>query len=209
DTPKQDLPLTFIDEYTEWAHSITDAPPQYHRATGVMILSTILTPHITLPTSYGTIVPNVWMMVLAGTTLTRKSTSLDIARGLLNDVLEDYMLATDGTPEGLLTELAYRDNKVSVFHRDEITGFIGAVGSKQYYAGLLECFTRLYDGQPETRILRRERIEIRHPYLLFMGGGIKTKMEEIVGMEYIRLGFLPRFIFVTGTTSRDKIRPIG
>lgn len=204
-----DLPRTFVDRYSEWASTITDAPSQYHRATGVTILSTVMTPYISLPTSFGTFVPNIWMMVLAGTTMTRKSTSLDIARRLMDDVMDDYMLATDGSPEGLLTELGTRDEKVSVFHRDEITGFMSQVTGRDYMSGLLESFTRLYDGQPETRILRRERIEIKKPYLIFMAGGIKTRMEELVGMEHIRSGFLPRFIFVTGSTTKDQVRPIG
>lgn len=209
DPPADDLPRTFVDRYSEWASTITDAPTQYHRATGVTILSTVMTPFVSFPTSFGTFVPNIWMMVLAGTTMTRKSTSLDIARRMLDDVTDDYMLATDGSPEGLLTELSYRDGKCSVFHRDEITGFMSAVAGRDYLSGLLESFTRLYDGQPETRILRREKIEIKNPYLIFMAGGIKSKMEEIVGMEHIRSGFLPRFIFVTGSTTRDQVRPIG
>jgi hypothetical protein len=209
DPDPEDLPVTFVDRYSEWASTITDAPAQYHRATGVTILSTVMTPYISLPTSFGTFIPNIWIMILAGTTMTRKSTSLDIARRLLDDVTDDYMLATDGSPEGLLTELGYRDGKVSLFHRDEITGFISAISGRDYLSGLLESFTRLYDGQPETRILRRERIEITKPYLIFMAGGIKTRMEELVGMEHIRSGFLPRFIFVTGSTTREQVRPIG
>jgi Protein of unknown function (DUF3987) len=209
DPPENDLPRTFIDAYAEWANTLTDAPIQYHKAIGASILSTVMTPHISLRTSFGVFVPNIWIMILAGTTLTRKSTSLDIARRLLDDVMDDYLLATDGSPEGLLTELGVRDGKISLFHRDEITGFMSAVIHKEYMSGILEGFTRLYDGQPETRMLRREKIEIKNPYLVIMSGGIKSRMEEIVGMEHIRSGFLPRFIFVTGTTTPDQMRPIG
>ena len=209
DPPQSELPTTFIDEYTNWAKTVTDAPEQYHRVTGTVILSTIMTPYIYLETSYGRIMPNIWAMILAGTTVTRKSTSMDLAMTMLDDVMDDYMLATDGSPEGLLTELSMRDGKVSVFHRDEITGFMAQISGRDYLAGLLESFTRLYDGKREKRILRRESIEIEKPRLVFMAGGIKTKMEELVGMEHIRSGFLPRFLFVTGSTSSDQIRPIG
>lgn len=204
-----DLPETFVDRYAAWASGATDAPTQYHRATGVTILSTIMTPHLVLHTRFGPIIPNIWMMVLAGTTLTRKSTSLNLAARLLNDVTDDWMLATDGSAEGILTELAFRDGKISVFLRDEITGFMSSVSSRDYLSGMLEAFTQLYDGTPQTRLLRRERIEIKNPYFVFMGGGIKTRMEEIVSMEHIRSGFLPRFLFVTGSTTRDQVRPIG
>jgi hypothetical protein len=209
DPPEEDLPQTFIDAYAEWAHTITDAPVQYHKATGAIILSTIMAPNICLPTSFGYFVPNIWIMILAGTTTTRKSTSMDIARKILDDVMDDYLLATDGSPEGLLTEMGVRDGRVSLFHRDEITGFMHSIMHKEYMAGTAEGLTRLYDGQPEERKLRRETISIKHPFLVIMSGGIKSRMEEIASMDHIRSGFLPRFVFVTGSTSPDQMRPIG
>jgi hypothetical protein len=210
DPSKDELPNTIIDRWADWVSSVTDAPNQYHRATGVVILSTILTPYISLPTRFGSIIPNVWCMILAGTTTTRKSTSMDLAMLMLRDVTgPEYKMATDGSPEGLLSELSYRDGRVSVFHRDEITGFMNKVSGQDYMAGLLESFTRLYDCKPEKRVLRKEVIEIEEPYLIFVAGGIKSRMEEIVGMDHIRSGFLPRFIFVTGQTSSDQMWPIG
>lgn len=209
DPPEEELPKTFIDAYVEWAHTVTDAPIQYHKAIGAAILSTTMAPFICLPTRQVTFVPNIWIMILAGTTVTRKSTSLDLAVRLMDDVLDDYLLANDGSPEGLLSELSQRDHKVSLFHRDEITGFMDAIIHKDYMAGTIENLTRLYDGQPQTRILRREKIEIKKPYINIMSGGIKSRMEEIVSMEHIRSGFIPRFIFVTGTTTPDQMVPIG
>lgn len=168
-----------------------------------------MTPYISLPVRHGKIVPNLWVMILAGTTITRKSTSLNIATEVLDDITDDWMLATDGSPEGLMTELGFRDGKTSVFLRDEITGFMSSMTGRDYMSGMLEGFCQLYDGVPQVRQLRRERIEIKKPFFIFMGGGIKSRMEEVVTMEHIRSGFIPRFIFVTGSTSRDQIRPIG
>ena len=209
DPPEEELPKTFIDAYVEWAHTRTDAPVQYHKAVGASILSTTLAPYICLPTQQATFVPNIWIMLLAGTTITRKSTCLDMGRQLMDDVLDDYLLANDGSPEGLLSELAQRDGKTSNFHRDEITGFMDAIIHKDYMSGTIENLTRLYDGQPQTRILRREKIEIKNPYLVIMSGGIKSRMEEIATMEHVRSGFLPRFIFVVGETTPDQMTPIG
>ncbi len=76
-------PDTFVERYIKWAASLGDAAVQYHQAGGFVILSALLCGNVRLPTSYGTIVPNVWFMILADTTLTRKSTSMDIAMDLL------------------------------------------------------------------------------------------------------------------------------
>jgi hypothetical protein len=200
---------TFLDRYSQWAATRTDAPVQYHITTAVVILSAIMAPHAVLPTSFAEIRPNIWAMILAGTTTTRKSTSMDMALRVLDDVHPDYLMATDGSPEGLLSELSYRDGKVSLFHRDEITGFIDSARTKEYLAGLLESMTRLYDGRREKRILRRDTIEVKDPRFIILCGGIQSKMQQIVSVEHIQSGFIPRFLIVSGSTTSDQMRPIG
>jgi hypothetical protein len=200
---------TFLDRYTAWAHTRTDAPIQYHTLGAVVILSTLMSPQAVLPMSHGELRPNIWVMILAGTTITRKSTSMDMVMTMLNDCNDDYLMATDGSPEGILTELAFRDGKVSLFHRDEITGFIENARNRDYMAGLLETFTRLYDGRREKRILRREAIEIKAPRFVILCGGIRTRMQQITGIELIRSGFIPRFLIVSGSTSVDEMKEIG
>lgn len=202
---------TFIDRYVEYGWSVTDAPRQYHVAGGAVILSAIICPHVTLPAQHTKIRPNLWAMILAGTTVTRKSTSADLAVRTLGEVLsiEDYLMGTDGSPEGILTELQERDGKASLFHRDEITGFIESATKKEYNAGILQALTSLYDGRQEKRTLRSGTIIVKKPRLILWCGGIKSQMQEVLSIEHIRSGFIPRFIVVSGTTTSDQIRPIG
>lgn len=202
---------TFIDRYVKYGWTVTDAPQQYHVAGGAIILSAIICPHVTLPAQHTKIRPNLWAMILAGTTVTRKSTSMDLAMRTLGEVLtsDDFLMGTEGSPEGILTELQDRDGKASVFHRDEITGFIDAAVKKEYNAGILQSLTSLYDGRQEKRTLRSGTIIVKKPRLILWCGGIKTQMQEAVTIEHIRSGFLPRFIVVSGTTSSDQLRPIG
>lgn len=202
---------TFIDRYVEYGWSVTDAPRQYHVAGGAIILSAIICPHVTLPAQHTKIRPNLWAMILAGTTVTRKSTSADLAVRTLGEVLstDDYLMGTDGSPEGILTELQDRDGKASLFHRDEITGFIESATKKEYNAGILQALTSLYDGRQEKRTLRSGTITVKKPRLILWCGGIKSQMQEVLSIEHIRSGFIPRFIVVSGTTTSDQIRPIG
>jgi hypothetical protein len=202
---------TFIDRYVEYGWSVTDAPRQYHVAGGAIILSAIICPHVTLPARHTKIRPNIWAMILAGTTVTRKSTSMDLAVRMLGEVLssDDFLMGTDGSPEGILTELQARDGKASLFHRDEITGFIEAATKKEYNAGMLQSLTSLYDGRQEKRTLRSGNIDVKKPRLILWCGGIKSQMQEVLSIEQIRSGFIPRFIVVSGTTTSDQIRPIG
>lgn len=202
-------PPTFADRYIAWASGLGDAATEYHEAGAFVCLSGLLAGSLRLPTSYGTIIPNLWFMLLADTTLTRKTTSMDLAMDLLMEVSPDCVLATDGSLEGLMTTLATRPGKSSIFWRDELTGLIELMAKRDYYAGMLEGFTKLYDGKYQKRILRKEVIEIRDPCLIVFAGGVKTKMMTLLTDEHISTGFLPRFLFFTAEADVNKLKPIG
>jgi hypothetical protein len=208
-TTAQNYEETFIERYQRWARSLGDAAPQYHQAGAFVALSALLAGAVKLPTSFGTVVPNLWFMILADTTLTRKSTAMDLSMDLTTEVESDILLATDGSIEGLMTALGTRPNRPSVFLRDEVSGLIEAMTKKDYYAGMPEILTKLYDGKMQKRILRKEIIEVRDPILIFFAGGIKTKVLSLLTYEQVSSGFMPRFVFITAESDPTKLKPIG
>ena len=199
----------FVDRYIKWASSLGDAAYQYHQAGAFVLLSSILCGSVGLPTSYGTIIPNLWFMILADTTLTRKTTSMDIAMELLEEIDPSAILATDGSIEGMFTSLSLRPNKPSIFLRDEFSGLIESMAKKDYMAGMPEMLTKLYDGKLQKRLLRKEVIEVRDPRLIIYGGGIKNRVTSAVTFEHVASGFLPRFIFITAESDVSRIKPLG
>jgi len=200
---------TFVDDYYDWACSLGDAAKQYHVAGGFILLSSLLSGSIALPTSFGTVYPNLWFMILADTTLTRKSTAMDIAVDLLNDVDPEALLATDGSIEGLLTSLSVRPGRPSLFLRDEFSGLLEQMSKKDYYAGMAETLTKLYDGKYQKRILRKETLEVRDPVMLILAGGIKGRIQELLTYDHVSSGFLPRFIFITAESDTTNMKPLG
>jgi hypothetical protein len=199
----------FVEEYIEWAKGLGDAAPQYHQAGAFTILSTLLCGSVRLPTSFGTLIPNLWFMILADTTLTRKTTAMDIAMDLLGEVDNDAVLATDGSIEGLLGGLSTRPGRPSVFLRDEFSGLLEQITKRDYYAGMPELLTKMYDGKMQKRVLRKETIEVRSPRLIVFAGGIRSKIQNIVTLEQIASGFMPRFVFITAESDISRLRPIG
>jgi hypothetical protein len=200
---------TFVERYTRWASGLGDAATQYHPAGAFVILSSLLGGRVRLPTSFGVVGLNLWFMILADTTLTRKSTAMDIAIDLLALVDEDAILATDGSIEGLMTGLQGRANRPSVFLRDEFSGLIEQMTKKDYYAGMMETLTKLYDGKMQKRLLRKEIITINNPVLILFAGGIKNKVQQLLTLEHIGSGFIPRFIFITAESSTARMQPLG
>lgn len=200
---------TFVEDYVEWASSLGDAAEQYHQAGALIILSALLSGAVRLPTSFGTVKPNLWFMILADTTLTRKSTAMDIAMDLLEEVDPSTILATDGSIEGLMTSLATRPGQPSIFLRDEFSGLLEAITKKDYYAGMAETLTKLYDGKLQKRVLKKEIIEVKDPTLILFAGGIKSKVCGLLTTEYVSSGFVPRFIFITAESDVDRVKPLG
>jgi hypothetical protein len=211
DQERQDIENNpcFVERYIEWASSLGDAAVQYHQAGAFIALSALLAGSIVLPTSFGPIIPNLWLMILANTTLSRKSTSMNTVMGLIEEIDESLLMATDGSIEGFASALASRPDKVSIFFRDEFTGLLESMTKKDYMAGMPEFFTNLYDGRSQLRRLRKEEIKIKNPRLIIFAGGIKDRMQSLVTFEHVTSGFLPRFIFVTADTDPTKVRPLG
>lgn len=200
---------TFIDRYVRWATKLGDAAEQYHHASAFMILSALLAGTIRLPTSFGTIMPNLWFMLLADTTLTRKSTAMDVGMDIVDMIDDNILLATDGSLEGLMQSLEIRPGKPSVFLRDEVSGLIESMTRKDYMAGMAEALTKLYDGKTMKRVLKRETVTVREPCLLFFAGGIKTRVQSLLTLEHVASGFVPRFIFITAESDVSKLQPLG
>jgi len=200
---------TFVERYVQWATDLGDAAPQYHQAGAFVILSALLSGTVSLPTSFGNLVPNMWFMLLADTTLTRKSTSMDIATDLLIEVDPDAIMATDGSVEGLMQGLSTRPKRPSIFLRDEFTGLLEAMTKKDYLAGLAETLTKLYDGKFQKRMLRKDIVEIRDPILIVFAGGIRARTQQLLTFDYISSGFIPRFIFLTAESDVSRVKPLG
>jgi hypothetical protein len=200
---------TIIEEYVEWAKGLGDAAWQYHQVSAFTILSSLLAGSVRLPTSYGTLVPNLWFLILADTTLTRKTTAMDIAMDMILEIDPDAVLATDGSIEGLFTSLSTRPGRASIFLRDEFSGLIEMMTKKDYYAGMAETLTKMYDGKFQKRVLRREVIEVRDPVLILFAGGIRTRIYELLRYEHVASGFVPRFVFVSADSDITRLRPLG
>lgn len=200
---------SFVERYIRWATKLSDASPQYHQAGAFIILSAVISGALRLPTSFGTVIPNMWFMILADTTLTRKTTSMRIATNILEEVMPNAVMATDGSVEGILSALKDRPQTPSIYHRDEFAGLLEAMTHKDYMAGMAETFTKLYDGDSLKRLLRKEEIKITKPVFIMYTAGTKTRIQNLLNEGHIESGFIPRFVFITAIADRDRVRPVG
>jgi hypothetical protein len=200
---------TYVDRFMYWGTKQTDAVPEYFIAGAFIVLSSLLAGNLRIPTQDSSVVPNLWFMLMGDTTTSRKTTTMSLSTGVLNEIDDDLLLATDGSIEGLLTAIQIRDGKPGIFHRDEFSSMLSQMQRKEYLTGIAEDFCRLYDGSPLKRVLRREIITIRKPIVILYTGGIKTQIMESLDLQSVTSGFVPRFLFQDSEGIPTQFRPTG
>ena len=208
--PDTDDNFTYIDMYREWAGMATDAPPQYHDLAAFMVLSAVLSANLKLDTSFGTIRPNLWGMMLGESTLARKTTSLRMCEEILANIDVDLFLTSEGSVEGIISALAHRPHEVSLMTRDELSGYFKQISRKDYLQGTKELFAQLYDvPRVFRRTLKKSTVTVEEPLFMFFGAGIRDEVYASLDMESITSGYLPRFLVVCGDTPLGSVKDIG
>ncbi len=210
-------PEHFVARYIAWAASQTDAPHEYHEA-GALALLAACTPNVRTffppwPTGLAT---NLYMLIVGGTTASRKSTSLGYATGLMRDVEATTVMPNRATPEALIEALAQRSRRGSLIIGDEFGASLEQMLGKSSYMSaapgiILEAYgTRAYrytrrskrntDGE-----LKADFDEMIDPHLSLLTASTGSIFESISTRE-VQSGLLPRFAFIW-PTSRPPRRP--
>ena len=202
------LEPTLVDDYMDWATEATDAVPIYHEISCCMLMSMLMSTTLRLQTANAKVYSNLWALILGESTLTRKSTAMDMALDFVYEIDRDLIVASDASAEGLMTALSLRPKMVSIFSRDEVTGFFGAINSKQYLSDMPEIMTKMYDvPKYMPRTLKKDTYVVSEPIFIFFGGGVPDKMMFLAGESYFTSGFMPRFLIVNGEASPSTRRP--
>jgi hypothetical protein len=205
------LQETIIDEYVGWATEATDAVPEFHEITCAMVLSAMMATNLRLPLSLDKpLVPNLWALVIGESTTTRKTTAMDMGMRFIDDIAHDMIVASHASMEGLMSTLALRPRMVSIFYRDEVTGFFSEIRKKDYLADMDVTMTKLYDVPSNlTRVLKKDKYTVSEPIFIFFGGGVPDKMYSLIDENDFASGFIPRFLVMRGYGDTSRLRPVG
>lgn len=200
---QESIARSFIDRYADWCIAqSSQSARQYHEGAAFMILAVVLSEYGYVRPTYGTVTLNLFMMVLGGTTRSRKSTSLSYMLRILNGLSDDeyeYELPQDATPEALTEVLGERPGKSSLLWRDEVQALYEQVKGGGYMRGLFSMLTNAYDGYVNGMLRRTgnvKRTKKTYTSLNFFGMGILEKLTDVLEDEDFESGFLPRFIWI-------------
>lgn len=217
---------SWIDQYVEYAEAVSPMTPRmFHVSAGLWLPSAAIARRLVLRMPFGDIYPNLFVCWIAPTTLYRKTTALDVAKGIARRVFPHLMAPQETTPEAMLSDMAGAEpanlEKMSKTAKDqweagrrfaaqrglimdEMSGLLAGAG-RDYNAGLVEAYLRFYDCDPEyCRSTRTQgRIVVRNAYLAFLGASTPTALAPHLLAERLwSMGWWPRFALLTPETER-------
>ncbi|HVA76150.1 MAG TPA: DUF3987 domain-containing protein [Acidimicrobiales bacterium] len=186
----------WLAEYIRAAVPLTAAPPEFHLAAGISVISAVLGNRVFIESWGQRIYPNTWMVIVAQSGFMNKSTSINLARNLVSDAGLDPFYPEETSREAMLAEFAKKP--AGLWIHDEFGAFLMTI-SRDYNAGTKENLTALYGGADVFKRTTKKdgEIVIRRPAISMFGATTIDWLEDRVGGADRRGGFLARILFVT------------
>lgn len=202
----------YISQFVAYADRMSDGYREYKILDGFWLLSSIVQrkPKIDLATSVDGIHLNIWITFLGLSSISRKTTLIEIARHFLAYALEKPVTDTDYSLEGYLESLSQEPIKFMV--NDEVSTTYQKM-SQKYNAGYFEFECKIYDGSSQNKRLasggKREprTFDIRDPYVTKLTASTFTKFKRSLTIPDFDSGFGFRFVYAAPTYEFNQ-RPL-
>jgi hypothetical protein len=204
---------TFIAQYLEYMEEV-ETSKVYDLFCALWCISFIATRKVFIDRPRARVYLNMYVLLIAESGVTRKSTAVRFVEKLLNDVREEidneFLLITGkSTPEKLVHDLhkqtrdyGYAQAAISV---SELVTFLGKERYAMPMPGLL---TDLYDC-PELRTgggtVSNGTVTIRDVYINFLSASAPSWLARAINPDVIEGGFTSRCIFVHDEQPKRKI----
>ena len=187
-------PDSYLSRYMEYASELTDAPNQFHVFSALSALSTVIGNRVYLPWGDGRLYPNLWIVIVAPSSIYRKTTAIRIACNLIRHVEEAKILPDEFSPESLLHVLESRPQ--GLFFWGELRSKL-AYFQRSYMAGMQAMLTELYDCPPiYKRTLLGNSYRVENPCLGILAASTKEWLRASITEGDMKGGFLQRFMYV-------------
>ncbi len=220
--PRLDLPtlrtlVPFFDDLLTAFMPTTDAPLEFLVAAGLMATVGAMGKRYLLRVGTDVLYPNLWLALIADSSLPRKTTAQGIAHRIQHLTHGQWILPRAGSPEGFIQALADREG-AGVQIIGEFGGWLRAM-ERNYLSGHKEVLTELYDSIPKFDQQRvRKKVSgatekqpdsdiVTWPALSLFVASTRAWLNANLTDADVQSGFLARFLFVlvTTTTQRPKL----
>ena len=185
----------FIYRYMNMSDTYTDAYPEYAFCCALSMLSIATSRKLKIMIKPNTIYPNLWFMLLGISTISRKSTAINIMDNILKMAKIDIKRMPDSfSMEALMQRLSV--DATGYFAIKEFGGFLSTLG-KKYNTGTEAFFCELYDNPIHfERKLRKETFDMDDIFINIIGGTIPKSLSKYVPVSDLDSGLMARLMSV-------------
>ena len=190
------IPSTgFLRDYVDYAETLTDAPRIFHLFSGLSAMAGAVRRRAWVQGFGGRpLYPNLWAVLLAPSSVFRKTTALNISRDLMADSGVP-ILPEDFSREMLVEVLAGTPQGSFVWSE---FGSAIAQFDREYMSGIKDMLADMYDCPSSyRRLLKSGTFEVENPCISILGAtNIDWMVDKQNTKNDLRGGFLARCLFV-------------
>lgn len=198
----------FLAAFERYAVTVTDAPMDFLHAAGLACLSTVSLSRRWIERGTG-IHPNLFLMLLAGSSADRKSTAVRLGTELLERVEKNRVGPTDFSGEGLIANLATRGDvkaKTRIILPISEFGNYLATASRQHGTTLSPTLCQIYDGESFSRSRSGKPLQrIIKPRVSMLGGVAFGMLAKYGDPTDWVTGFYARILWVMPSQRRARL----
>ena len=208
----QNLPAdSFLHRYIKHFEKITESPNEFLLSAILAGMGALIGNKVFLKTAINRIFPNLWIIILGKTTALRKSTAINLARGLLKYIGWDSFLPQIVHENTLIERLELAPASLMVF--DEWKSLHSKISSRkgQSFKAML---TELYDSYEYKKIIKNTGSG-KEKYQQNTLKNLSLSLIAASTLDWFQFdksdilsGFLPRFLFCTICENYKKPIPL-
>jgi len=216
--PKFELNLPgnhYLTRYIAYGRDVSDAYPDYWLAGGLYQLAVIADKKIWVKLRQGPVYPNLYIFMAGRSSLSRKSTVVDVSESLLNDHGPGTAInavPTEFSPEAFIEHLDECPHAPWV--RDEAAGVLSTM-RRDYMRGFKDSLMQLYDCRPIHRKLRTNQRKkaktefiVDDPYLNVLWATTDSSLAANTEINDTLSGFMARFIYHFPRRQKERWLPL-
>jgi len=195
----------FLQRYLELADKVTDAQAGAKLTAILPVMAANIGNRVYMLNNSGKVYCNIWSMIIGPSTVSRKSTVINLARSTLapyekaleplpdSEFMRDTLILSNVTSAKLLHLMSLNSNRLLI--HNEVSAFLAEMG-KLWNQGMKQKITEIFDGVSTTN-LNMERCErIRNPALSMLAASTEGWFFTQLGTRSEQLsGFMQRALY--------------
>jgi 5S rRNA maturation endonuclease (ribonuclease M5) len=192
-------PSSYMEFYVHMGSELTDAPIEFHLATALATISTVLGNRVYFVAWGHRVYLNLWTLLIAPSGFFRKTTSMTMGLSLLRHVCPERIMPNDFTKERLIDTMSQPGCGSGIIPVYEFGSMLKSFG-REYNFGLKELMTEFYDGYDyarETQAGGKKEVHDPAPSIL-----AASTIDWLIGnakTDDFKSGFFARFLFWAAT----------